>query len=52
MRIILAPNPLLREKSKPVAASEITDLRTIAEQMAELMYENQNQEYNDRIYNC
>jgi len=38
MRIIVAPNPVLREKSRPVEAKEIKDLRKTARQMAELMY--------------
>ena len=41
MRVILAPNPLLREKSKPITADEIDGLRATAEQMADLMYESQ-----------
>ena len=41
MHIILAPNPVLREKSKPVALDEIAGLRATALQMAELMYQSQ-----------
>jgi len=41
MRIILAPNPFLREKSAPVALDEIKSLKATAEQMAKLMYKNQ-----------
>ena len=41
MRIIVAPNPVLREKSEPVTVDEVKDLRSTAEQMAELMYASQ-----------
>ena len=38
MRIILAPNPILREKCEPINPAQIADLKTTALQMAELMY--------------
>jgi len=39
MHIIVSPNPVLREKSKPVEVNEIRGLEKTAWQMAELMYE-------------
>ena len=41
MRILVAPNPALREKSMPVTLEEIETLKPIAGQLAELMYESQ-----------
>jgi peptide deformylase len=41
MRIIVAPNPVLRKKSEPVAPDEIRQLRSTAKQMAKLMYKSQ-----------
>jgi peptide deformylase len=41
MHIIVAPNPVLREKSQPVLPSEIKRLRSTARQMAKLMYKSQ-----------
>jgi peptide deformylase len=41
MRIIVAPNPVLREKCEPVAPDEIKQLRSTAKQMAKLMYKSQ-----------
>jgi peptide deformylase len=41
MRIVLAPNPVLREKSEPVSPEEIKKLRSTAKQMAKLMYKSQ-----------
>lgn len=38
MRIILAPDPVLRRKSDPVAPDEIKKLKSTAKQMAKLMY--------------
>lgn len=41
LRIVLAPNPVLREKAEPVAEQELGEYLPIAEQMAELMYQSQ-----------
>jgi peptide deformylase len=41
MRIFVAPNPVLREKSEPVVPAEMKRLRQTAEQMAKLMYKSQ-----------
>ncbi|HBT95789.1 MAG TPA: peptide deformylase, partial [Coriobacteriia bacterium] len=41
MRIVLAPNPILREKSKPVTPDEMKKIRSTAKQMAKLMYKSQ-----------
>jgi peptide deformylase len=41
MRIVVAPHPALREKSEPVASDEIKQFKTIAKQMAKLMYKSQ-----------
>ena len=41
MRIVLAPNPVLREKSEPISLEEIKKFRSTAKQMAKLMYKNQ-----------
>jgi peptide deformylase len=41
MRIVLAPHPALREKSEPVVSDEIKRLKTVARQMAKLMYRSQ-----------
>jgi peptide deformylase len=41
MHIIVAPNPILRAKSEPVAPAEIRRLRSTARQMAKLMYKSQ-----------
>jgi len=38
MRIVLAPNPVLRQKAEPVAPEELKGLRSTAKQMAKLMY--------------
>ena len=39
--IVLAPNPVLREKAEPVAEQELKKYRSIAKQMAKLMYQSQ-----------
>ena len=41
MRIILAPNPILREKCEPFDPAEIPQIRSTAQEMAELMYANE-----------
>jgi peptide deformylase len=41
MRIIVAPNPVLREKCEPIAPDEIQQIRSTAKQMAKLMYKSQ-----------
>lgn len=41
MQIVLAPNPVLRAKSEPVAPDEMKQIRTTAKQMAKLMYKSQ-----------
>jgi peptide deformylase len=38
MRIVLAPNPVLREKAETVAPDEVKKLKSTAKQMAKLMY--------------
>jgi peptide deformylase len=41
MRIVTAPNPVLRAKAESVAPEEIRKLRSTAKQMAKLMYKSQ-----------
>jgi peptide deformylase len=41
MHIVVAPDPVLRAKSEPVAPGEIKRLRSTARQMAKLMYKSQ-----------
>jgi peptide deformylase len=41
MHIVVAPNPVLRKKSEPIAPGEIKSFRSVAKQMAKLMYKSQ-----------
>jgi peptide deformylase len=41
MHIIVAPNPVLREKSEPIEPEEIKRFGSVARQMAKLMYKSQ-----------
>ncbi|MDR2196539.1 MAG: peptide deformylase [Coriobacteriales bacterium] len=41
MHILTAPNPVLRMKAEPIAPDELDTLRSVASQMAELMYRSQ-----------
>jgi peptide deformylase len=41
MRIVTAPNPVLRAKAAPVELGEIKKLQSTARQMAKLMYKSQ-----------
>ncbi|MDR2493214.1 MAG: peptide deformylase [Coriobacteriales bacterium] len=40
MRVVLSPDPVLREKCEPVELTEIPKLRSTARQMAKVMYKN------------
>ena len=40
MRIVVSPDPLLRQKCKPIDASELKGIFSIAMEMAEIMYQN------------
>ncbi|MDR1713784.1 MAG: peptide deformylase, partial [Coriobacteriales bacterium] len=41
LQIVVAPSPILRQKAEPVAAEELASLRSVARQMAKLMYKSQ-----------
>jgi peptide deformylase len=41
MHIVVAPHPVLREKSEPVAPEEVKKFRSTVKQMAKLMYKSQ-----------
>ena len=39
MKIVVAPNAVLRQKCQPVSAAELPKLAKLARQMAKLMYQ-------------